>query len=385
MTNEFFMANCCMSAFALLILLIVYRSASIQNMDGLFQNKLYLAMLQTTILLLFINILGRFDGHPDTIFPILNHVGNFLLFLFGPVLPALWMLYVHFQIYRDESRTKKLFFPLLIIVAVNSVLTVISQFTGWFYYIDAENIYHRNSLIILPNIIAMGMMLATFILISVKRKSIEAKYFYTLAFFVFPPLFCYILQMLFYGLDLTLMGITLSLLNIFLNIQDSKMSVDYLTGAFNRKQLDAYIDNRIKPSAKKNPFGAILIDLDDFKAINDTFGHDTGDDALITTVEVVGQCIRNCDFIARYGGDEFYVVLAVNNMDALETVVRKINARVDAFNKQRTKPYQLSFSMGYAMYDYSSGMTAEGLFRQIDNHMYENKRARKARNITNSH
>jgi hypothetical protein len=107
-------------------------------------------MLHITILMLVVDIFSRFDGRLGTIFPVINNLGNFLIFLFNPVLPSLWLLYVHDQVFHEEEITRRVLYPLFAINALNAVLVVMTQFFGWFYYIDSNNIYHRGPIFFYP-------------------------------------------------------------------------------------------------------------------------------------------------------------------------------------------------------------------------------------------
>ncbi|MDR3643645.1 MAG: GGDEF domain-containing protein, partial [Clostridia bacterium] len=164
---------------------------------------------------------------------------------------------------------------------------------------------------------------------------------------------------------------------VFINIQNRSLNTDYLTGAYNRKKLETYMKEKINTCTEGRTFSAILIDFNDFKSINDTFGHNTGDHVLESSVTLLKSCLRTSDFIARFGGDEFYIILDVSNKDDLEATVCRINSCIEKYNKQSNNPYQLNFSMGYAVYDYHSHMSVENFQRYIDDLMYENKRALK--------
>lgn len=119
--------------------------------------------------------------------------------------------------------------------------------------------------------------------------------------------------------SLTLQDVELNL-NIELNKQFSdlpnSMSIDSVTGANNRYYLETKLPADIYKSAASNsPISIIMVDLDNFKDINDTYGHLAGDEALKTFTNLAKMCIREDDWIARFGGDEFIIVL--NNTDAL--------------------------------------------------------------------
>ena len=337
-------------------------------------------MIEVTMLLLLFDILGRCDGKPGTIYAIFNYWGNFLTFIFNLFLPSLWLLYVHLQVYPKLRKMKNLLCILIVINGINIILAILSQFYGWFFYIDADNIYHRGKLFGLPALMTIILIGTAFALTITNRKKIGKKHYSSLAFFPIPPLICIILQIAFYGIALSLNSVALSLFIVFLNIQNRSMYTDYLTGVYNRKKLEAYMKEKISASTKNKTFSAILIDLDNFKMINDTYGHDMGDYALGTAVRLLKSCLKPTDFIARFGGDEFCAILEISNKVKLEATISKINSCVERYNKRGSQPYNLGFSMGYAVYDYRSHMNVEEFQKHIDVLMYKNKRVNKQTN-----
>lgn len=370
-------SNIIINTFSILLLMIIYvhnrRHAEKEPMS----SRLYKQILFVVILLLIVDIFSRFDGNPGTFYPFVNYWGNFFIFLLSPVIPSLWILFAHHQIFHDESKTSRLLYPLAAMHAVHAALLVLSQLFGWYYSIDSENIYHRGPLYWLPVSITISLLLASFVLIALNRKLIEKRYYYSLLFFAVPPFLSIILQIAIYGISLMLNSIVLSMLIVFFNIQDSSMHTDYLTGINNRKRLETYMRGKISASNEERTFSAILLDLNNFKTINDTFGHDVGDDALAVSAKLLSSCIRSNDFIARFGGDEFYIVLESSNRQDLEMVVRRIENCVEKYNLTSTKPYTLGFSMGYAVYDFRATMKLEDFQKQIDILMYDNKRSHK--------
>lgn len=340
-------------------------------------QRIFLVLSCVTILMLVADILSRFDGHPGTIYPVLNHIGNFTVFLFNLFIPSLWVLYTHFLVFRDVKRLRHLFDLLCILIGINIVLLLFSQRWGWLYSIDEKNIYHRGPLYWYPVALTIAFSAAAFLLALINRKRIERNRFLSILLFPVPPLICMALQLTFYGSSLMLNGVALSLLILFIILQNRNMNIDYLTGAYNRKRFETYMKEKINVSTIKKTFSAILIDLDDFKTINDTYGHDIGDDALTKAVSLIKSCLGSFDFIARIGGDEFCIILDTSQKEELEMTVSKIDRRIGKYNKQNKSPYQLSFSMGYAVYDYQSHLRSEEFVKHIDGLMYEKKRARK--------
>lgn len=326
--------------------------------------------------MLIMDILSRFDGRPDTIYPVINHFGNFMIFLLNPIIPSLWLLYVVIHFHEDKKRGW-LIYLLVAIFVLNAGMLLLSQFFGWFYYIDSENIYHRGPLFMLSTLITIALIFTSFVLIIMNRKKVEKQYYFSLLFFMIPPCISIVVQIIFYGISLILNSVVLSILIVYLYIQNQNIFIDYLTGAKNRRKLEIYLKEKINAPTKDETFSAIMIDLNNFKAINDTFGHDIGDKALQISVKLLSSCIRSNDFIARYGGDEFCVVLDISNRSDLEDMVCRINNCVDKYNKTSDQPYILDFSMGYAVYDYCSHMEMEEFQKKIDLLMYQNKKANK--------
>jgi diguanylate cyclase (GGDEF)-like protein len=152
------------------------------------------------------------------------------------------------------------------------------------------------------------------------------------------------------------------------------MNIDYLTGVNNRKKLETYLKKKVSTSNENRAFSAIMIDLNNFKYINDTFGHNIGDVALQVTAELLKNCLRSNDFIARFGGDEFCIVIDSSDRAELEIIVKRINNCIEKYNESSEQPFKLGLSLGYEVYDYHSNMSAEDFQNHIDSLMYKNKR-----------
>lgn len=376
-----FKSNLIINTYSIILLFIVYLHSRKHSEKEFLQYGLYMKMLLITILMLVVDILSRFDGNPGTIYPFINYVGNFLIFIISPIIPSLWLSYVHYQIYQEDEKTKKLIYPLLAINAINAFMVLMSQFTGWLYYIDINNIYHRGPLFLLSALITVFLLLISFVLIVIMRKKIEKKYFFSLVFFAVPPFICVILQIMFYGISIILNGVVISMLIVLFNIQNQSIYTDYLTGVNNRKKLEVYLKEKVSTCTEEKTFSAIMLDLIDFKSINDTFGHEIGDNALQTAANLLNSCLRSNDFIARFGGDEFCIVLEISDSLELEAIVCRIKDSVKQYNELSNQPYTLDFSIGYAVYDYHSHKKVEEFEKQIDILMYENKQASKAQKM----
>ena len=121
-------------------------------------------------------------------------------------------------------------------------------------------------------------------------------------------------------------------------------------------------------------------DLDDFKRVNDLYGHAEGDAALKRTANVLRAAFRDSDIIARFGGDEF-VVLALDCGNMHEILVSRVQAALKAHNAAARRPYALSLSIGTAMLDPLASIGLDGLIAEADADLYEAKRRRTSRDM----
>ncbi len=361
----------------MILLLVLFYHSNKQDRNEILQYKIFIAMLWVTILMLCVDILSRFDGEVGVFYPMINQIGNFLIFVLNPVLPSLWLLYAYSIVFPKKRIDIRLLAFVLGINAVNVVMVILTQFTGWLYYFSSNNIYHRGPIFWLSVLITVIIILGSLGFLMVNRKRIDEKYYYTLLFFLFPPLMGIFLQVAFYGMSLVLNSVVVSFLVVFLNIQNHNIYTDYLTGINNRKKLDLYMQQRIDSSSEGKTFSAILLDLNNFKSINDVYGHYMGDDALRTSVKLFCTCLVKTDFIARIGGDEFCIISDTSSKRELKKLAGKINRCFAKYNESKIRPYRLTVSMGYAVYDHQSRMTMAEFQKHIDTLMYYSKHAKR--------
>lgn len=370
--------NLAIDIYSLAILLFVLLYSRQTSMHRQLSQRLFQAMVLVTVVLVAADLLGWLEGYPDPLLGALMRLGNFLQFALNTIIPSLYVLYVHDQIHRDERRTRKWLLFLVPMYLATLALVVIGLFTGWFYTIDAQNNYHRGPLFAL-SLTQFGFLVAISLFLAIRnRHLLEKRTFWALVVFPLPPLLAVVLQTLLYGMSLIVHGLTFAMLVIFFQIQNRSLHTDHLTGIYNRKKLEDTLRDRINNAGGKNGFSAIMVDLDSFKRINDTYGHTAGDTALVDAANILQSALRKEDLIARYGGDEFVVLLNTMDSLALETAVERIKNALAAYNQSRTTPFDLAFSMGYAVYDPASDMTPDTFQKKLDRLMYEDKARKKA-------
>ncbi|MBC8241770.1 MAG: diguanylate cyclase [Alphaproteobacteria bacterium] len=153
---------------------------------------------------------------------------------------------------------------------------------------------------------------------------------------------------------------------------------DVLTGLPNRGLLRDRIDNAIAGAERhKNIIALMFIDLDGFKSVNDTLGHDAGDDLLVWVAGLLKECTRATDTVARNGGDEFVVVITdAGGRENVEFVAAKIIERLTDTVQIVGAPVSIGASIGIALCPEDS-RTADDLMRQADAAMYRVKKSGK--------
>ncbi|MGN6703998.1 MAG: diguanylate cyclase domain-containing protein, partial [Burkholderiaceae bacterium] len=152
---------------------------------------------------------------------------------------------------------------------------------------------------------------------------------------------------------------------------------DVLTGLLNRRALMEELNQAVRDANRRPDTVALLfMDLNGFKAVNDTLGHDVGDQLLIQVARRIGSCLREADIVARLGGDEFVVLVKAVGVDMaehLEPVVEKIRQAIAAPFQLGEHGVSTSASIGVALFP-RDGVTSDDLLKHADTAMYQMKR-----------
>ncbi|HYJ91177.1 MAG TPA: diguanylate cyclase [Pyrinomonadaceae bacterium] len=153
---------------------------------------------------------------------------------------------------------------------------------------------------------------------------------------------------------------------------------DPMTGLPNARSLQAQFDREVARAHRAgSTFQVLMLDLDGFKKVNDTFGHKAGDRMLVGVGRAIGSQLREYDFLARYAGDEFVALIADTSSDAVKELCERIESAVSAFTIQIDEDFvSVGVSIGSATYPYS-GKSFDELLIAADKGMYTAKARRK--------
>jgi diguanylate cyclase (GGDEF)-like protein len=143
---------------------------------------------------------------------------------------------------------------------------------------------------------------------------------------------------------------------------------DALSGVANRRYFDVrYAEERDRAERYKTPLSCLMVDIDRFKAVNDTFGHAVGDQVIQEVARILKKAVRSCDFIARYGGEEFVALLPETDLKEARIIAERIRAGVEEL-KPPAGIEQVTVSIGVSI-----GLD-ERLVERADQALYEAKR-----------
>ncbi|MCH3968615.1 MAG: diguanylate cyclase [Atopobiaceae bacterium] len=357
--------------FLLLIALKARRSAFPQS-----QRQSYLAVCFTNMLLFVVDACWIFvDSDAALSSPALNWLLNGLYYILGCLVSYFWFCYSESvqqsRFARDRRWHLVAFAPALILIA----LTFLTYWTHWLFYVDAANQYHRGPAYLLQVVVTYGYVILTatkaYVLSNRTNDYARRMELRTLSTFVVPSVITGVFQVLFPRYPILCVGNTFGLLYVYLTLQAQLVSIDALTRLNNRNQLFQYLSVRLRRDQGDKPLYLLMIDVNKFKAINDTYGHIEGDKALRLVADALRKaCSRRGFFIARYGGDEFTVICELDK----DQSILDVHKRIDAALAEVETPYPLTVSIGSARYT-SDVTSRQDLIARADEELYKAKAA----------
>lgn len=362
--------------FSLLLLLFVVIFLIKKNQDNSIEHILFLALTLSVIVMLLLEIPYIIvNGNPYL--KKLNLGINTLYHMLQSIPLVLYAGLVDYVLNQNKKQTKQILLHWIPFVMVTIALPVLNLFFPLFYTIDETGTFRRQLLMPLLFALPYIPIIVVIRVLFLKQNRVDTTLQYALWFLPLPALVASFFQILANRLTLTWPFITLGIVGLGLALQQKRLTEDYLTGAYNRQHLDAYLQLKLRNCKPNKTFSAFLIDVDNFKRINDEFGHKTGDDALIESVRIFKSSVRSSDFVGRYAGDEFVIVFDTTDQTNLENLASRIHQTADKFNASSGKFYTLTYSIGMKIFDPLIDQTIDNFIKRIDQDMYTVKRRKK--------
>ena len=161
---------------------------------------------------------------------------------------------------------------------------------------------------------------------------------------------------------------------------EEQATIDELTKAYNRKSFNERLDEKIEMFKRyESSFCMALIDIDDFKVVNDTYGHDVGDKVLVRVCEVIRNNIRNTDLLFRIGGEEFVILYPKTFINEAFLSVEQIRNLIK--NENIIENHPITISIGLTQINKNDD--EDSIFKRVDDLMYVSKKNGKNRVTTN--
>lgn len=294
---------------------------------------------------------------------------------------SIWLVYVscRLKIWKSKEyvgRIRKYLCGLNILFAIFVVTT---PWTHLLFFITEDNRYQPGRCFCLIYLVSATLLLAgMLVILRVCRQEASAarrvECYYLLGCGI-PSLIGLTLQYFLHDWWVGAPCLSLTILFIYLNTQNRQITTDELTGLNNRREFNQQLEKKAAQENGSN-WGLLMLDVDDFKGINDNLGHIVGDEALWETADILRRILgKEKSFLARYGGDEFAVIGEWSDEDAACAAIAAVEDEVERFNKEEGKKYRLSFSIGYAMW--SEVDNTEKLVEKADERMYAVKARKK--------
>ncbi len=302
----------------------------------------------------------------------LNYLSNSLCFLGTVTIGFLWALYVDLRLYQNFKRTNRVFKIAVIPWLIEVAAIIFNLFgTGVLFTVSETNVYTRGSLAVIGYVSLMLYFAYSLALVHGSQKAGINLHFFPVLYFVGPCLAGVIAQFLFYGITTSWISVAIALTFVQMQTYAENLYKDELSGLFNRRYLDRMIEKRT--SANNAKLSGIMLDINDFKAINDSFGHNAGDTAIRILGDILFRSIPDGAMALRYAGDEFIVLLPHTDEARTILAMNEIRDALDRFNENGKQPFELHAAMGHTQLKPDD--SEEDFLRRMDEHMYEEKRA----------
>jgi diguanylate cyclase (GGDEF)-like protein len=361
-------------AIALIIMIMVSlrKHKDLKSMNNAYYKLLVILVGTTMVVDMFAVVL---DGGSGAFIYYTVKFLNVLLYGFGGLVAYCWVLYIDHHMLKTAAKLHKHKIILSLPLLVNSILSILTFFFPIFFLVDSNNSYVRGDYFLVSFILTYIYLIYSVFLIVKDKNKIPKRDIIPLLMFPILPFLGSLLQIMFYGTLLIWPLSALSLLIIFIFVQSQMINIDGLTELYNQREYQDYVLSMIKKKEPNHLLAGVMLDIDDFKLINDDFGHATGDEILKQLAHILRDSFRRDDFIARIGGDEFVVFMKVSDRLDFERVLERLNANLLKLNIPNHPEKSIFVSVGFDIYQSDTFQSFDDFIQHLDRQMYLNKRS----------
>lgn len=369
--------TCCL----LIMALILYRQ--VQGLDKRLNSKTFTELLLSSMVYVFLDLIcGLQQNSVIHLSVVMSSIFNVAFFISSYSLTHLAFAFTECELGQpwvlDSKKRRQSLIPAIVL----SVMTITTLKWHFFFYIDSQGIYRKGFLypVVLPFVYIYIIMLAVRIFTMIPQKKYYAyrSKLEMMSGVVVFPLIAGLLQVFFTGISIVCFGLTLGIIQVFTAVLTNRITTDELTQVNNRTKLMQYLETYIENHGEGQDTNLrfFMIDLDDFKSINDTYGHVEGDSALVRTASVLKKTMAGrAGILARYGGDEFCIAGEMTREQA-ESLIKTLYRNLDDVNTAADKPYKIGMSVGCAQFA-EKVRTIPDLINCADEDLYKRKGEKK--------
>ncbi len=309
-----------------------------------------------------------------------GYVLNSLNVLCSGITGLAWLIFSETMQGNNLLKKKSIFAITLLPVLFLAVLTATTNRTHILFHISDSGEFFRDSGYYLQLMVSYGyILLATFRSVKKAKQAkniMERRLSSNIACFIIAPILTGILQQIIPHMQLLFLGTVFSLINVYISLLKLQINLDPLTKLNNRNMLDQKIESSINKirEHKETDLFLLLIDVDNFKKINDVYGHQIGDKALKLVADAIKESCGNEDYACRYGGDEFVMLhhapLGEDCSQLIQNIENKLTVCVT--------PCAVSVSVGVCRYSSNPMKNPVEFLKAADDEMYRVKAAKKS-------
>lgn len=303
-------------------------------------------------------------------------------YFFNGFMPFMWLIYAETTISSNPRAARRRIHWMATLLVLYIGVLIWNLKSGWVFVISDQNVYQRGKGYAISAVIAYTYLGYSAIRALVKahrnKWGSERRQYYMMAAFIIPPMIGGVVQMLNYGVNYIWICTAISAVMFYIDLLNRQISTEALTGLNNRRELNKYLQRETREGPHSDMLALIMMDIDAFKEVNDTYGHYYGDSVLITVSEILKKsCKGTPAFLARIGGDEFCIVYPADDIEIVEGLIAKIQYNIITWNAAHRDMVQISLSIGYSIWDKETDQSYETLYKRADQNMYKAKRAKK--------
>lgn len=350
-----------------------FASNEVLPLSSEYRTKLALSIMAV----MAIDLVARLDLKlaPETL-RAAKYALNSAYFLLQPLPVSLGLMYL-FSLFREKRFTYGERALFLLPFFAGAALVAANCFTGLVFTIDGNNAYRRGPGVFLYAAINYSYIVPAFALVMRHRDIIKRRTLLTVLAYTIIPCAGSLAQLICYGIVTTWPTYALAILIAYIFLESRRSDRDYLTGVLNRQSFDTRVYKRMARAKHLGPFALVIVDIDRFKTINDAFGHDKGDEILQVASGILSHSIAGTDTLARYGGDEFIMLIETSDEQVVHGIIRRFDANIEEWSRRDPAGFALSLSAGFALYNPLKHASYKELFKEADAALFSRKAERR--------